>query len=73
MQVVGADGSNLGAMGSLNCHIKIGDVDVQEFIICKHLRRNIILGTDFTKVNLAGVSWTREGTRGYYQSRVHPK
>ena len=64
MQVVGADGSDLGAIGELTCKIEIGDTTVQQsFIVCKHLRRNVILGTDFTKKNYAGVSWTREGTR----------
>ena len=64
MQVVGADGSDLGAVGTINCKIRIGDVETEQtFIICKHLRRNLILGTDFTKSNQAGVSWTRHGTR----------
>ena len=64
MQVVGADGSDLGAVGEITCHIEIGDTTIQQtFIVCKHLRRNIILGTDFTKKNYVGVSWTREGTR----------
>ena len=61
MQVVGADGSNLG---TLRCKITIGDIEMdQTFILCPHLRRNVILGTDFTKENQAGVSWTRQGTR----------
>ena len=64
MQVIGADGSDLGAVGTLNCKISLGDIEVhQTFIACKHLRRNIILGTDFAKENQAGVSWTRQGTR----------
>ena len=33
------------------------------FIVCRHLRRNIILGTDFAKANQAVVSWMRQGTR----------
>ena len=64
MQVVGADGSDLGAVGTINYKIRIGDVETEQtFIICKHLRRNLILGTDFAKSNQAGVSWTRHGTR----------
>ena len=48
MQVVGADGSNLGAVGTLQCKITIGDIEVEQtFIVCQHLRRNVILGTDF--------------------------
>ena len=64
MQVVGADGSDLGAVGTLSCKIAVGDIELdQTFIVCQHLRRNVILGTDFAKVNQAGVSWTRQGTR----------
>ena len=63
-QVVGADGSDLGAVGTLQCKITIGDIEVEQaFIVCRHLRRNVILGTDFAKQNQAGVSWTRQGTR----------
>ena len=59
MQVVGADGSDLGAIGEIRCSIEVGDTIIQQdFIVCKHLRRNIILGTDFTKQNYIGVSWT---------------
>ena len=64
MQVVGADGSDLGAVGTLSCKITVGDIELdQTFIVCQHLRRNVILGMDFAKVNQAGVSWTRQGTR----------
>ena len=64
MQVVGADSSDLGAVVTLSCKIILIDIEVdQTFIVCKHLRRNIILGTDFAKENQAGVSWTRQGTR----------
>ena len=64
MQRVGADGSNLGAVGMIECKIMIGDVEIEQtFIVCHHLRRNVILGTDFTKNNQAGVSWTRQETR----------
>ena len=59
-----SDGSDLGAVGTLNCKVSLGDIEVdQTFIICKHLRRNIILGTDFAKKNQAGISWTSQGTR----------
>ena len=64
MQVVGADGSDLGALGTLTCKITIGDMEIEQtFIVCRHLQQNIILGTDFAKENQAGVSWTRQGTR----------
>ena len=64
MQVVGTDGSDLGAVGTISCKISLGDIEVEQaFIVCRHLRRNVILGTDFAKTNQAGVSWTRHGTR----------
>ena len=64
MQVVGVDGSDLGAVGTLQCKITIGDIEVEQtFIVCRHLRRNMILGTDFAKENQAGVSWTKQGTK----------
>ena len=61
---MGADGSDLGAVGTISCKISLGDIEVEQaFIVCRHLRRNVILGTDFAKTNQAGVSWTRHGTR----------
>ena len=50
IQVVGDDGSDLGAVGTIECKITIGDVEVEQtFIVCRHLRRNVILGTDLPK------------------------
>ena len=38
-QVVGADGSDLGALGTLTCKITIGDMEIEQtFIVCQHLR-----------------------------------
>ena len=62
--VMGADGSDLGAMGTMKYILILGNKKIeQEFIICKHLKRNVILGVDFAKRNCASVSWTTEGTR----------
>ena len=48
----------------MQCKVIIGDIEVEQtFIVCQHLRRNVILGTDFAKQNQAGVSRTRQGTR----------
>ena len=39
MQVVGADSSDLEAVGTLQCKITIGDIEVEQtFIVCWHLR-----------------------------------
>ena len=35
----------------------------QEFIICRELQRNIILGVDFAKQNCTGVQWTTNKTQ----------
>ena len=35
MQVVGADSSDLGAVGTIECKIMIGDIEVEQaFIVC---------------------------------------
>ena len=35
----------------------------QDFIVCSYLKRNLILGRDFARLNCAGIEWTKEGTR----------
>ena len=50
LRVMGADGGDLGSMGTVELTLSIGANKVaQEFIVCRELRRNIILGVDFTK------------------------
>ena len=49
-KVMGADGGDLGSMGTVELTLSIGANKVaQEFIVCRELRRNIILGVDFAK------------------------
>ena len=63
-QVLAADGSDLGSIGSVKLKLTLGNQGVaQEFIVCRQLRRNIILGVDFGKRNCAGVQWTTKHTR----------
>ena len=63
-KVMGADGSDLGSMGTVKLMLSIGVNKVaEEFIICRELRRNIILGVDFAKRNCAGIQWTTNKTR----------
>ena len=58
-KVIGADGGDLGSMGTVQLTIGIGSSKVtQNFIVCRELRRNIILGVDFAKCNCAGIQWT---------------
>ena len=63
-KVMGADGGDLGSMGTVELMLSIGANKVaQEFIVCRELRRNIILGVDFAKRNCAGIQWTTNRTR----------
>ena len=63
-KVMGADGSDLGSMGTVKLTLSIGvNKAAQEFIVCRELRRNIILGVDFAKRNCAGIQWTTNRTR----------
>ena len=63
-KVIGADGGDLGSMGTVQLTLRIGSSKVtQDFIVCRELRRNIILGVDFAKRNCAGIQWTTNRTR----------
>ena len=62
-KVMGADGSDLGSMGTVELTLSIGANKVtQDFIVCRELRKNIILGVDFAKRNCAGIQWTTKRT-----------
>ena len=51
-------------MGTVQLTLSIGTSKVtQDFIVCRELRRNIILGMDFAKRNCAGIQWTMNRTR----------
>ena len=63
-KVIGADGGDLGSMGTVQLTLGIGSSKMtQNFIMCRELRRNIILGVDFAKLNCAGIQWTTNRTR----------
>ena len=63
-KVIGVNGSDLGSMGSVELTLNLGANKVkQNFIICRELRRNIILDVDFAKWNCAGIQWTTSRTR----------
>ena len=63
LHVVGASGESSGARGRTKCKINInGRTFYQTFIVCKHLKRPIILGRDFSIQNCIGISWTKANT-----------
>ena len=62
-QVVGAEGTSLGAIGRIECELKIGkETCKQKFLVCQNLRRHLILGVDFAKMYAAGVHWTKHNS-----------
>ena len=64
--VVGASGESLGTRGRTKCEVNInGRVFYQTFIVCKHLKRPIILGNS---QNCIGISWTKMNTRQLTQN-----
>ena len=63
-RVFTADGSDLGSMGIVQLLLKLGDKEVvQDFVVCRQLKRDVILGADFGKQNCAGIEWTTRRTR----------
>ena len=64
-----ASGGDMGALGQVTCTFMINDQPfTQSFIVCRHMQRPVILGTDFTSTNFVGVIWTCEGTRKMIRS-----
>ena len=62
--VKSSTGENMAALGQETFIFKINDTPfTQSFIVCRHMTRHMILGTDFTAVNFMDVIWTREGTQ----------
>ena len=51
-------------MGIVQLMLKLGDKEVfQDFVVCRQLKRDVILGADFGKQNCARVEWTTKRTR----------
>ena len=67
--VKNASGEDMGALGQVTCTFTINDQPfTQSFIVCRHMQRPVILGTDFTSTNFIGIIWTCEGTRKMIRS-----
>ena len=67
--VKNASGEDMGTLGQITCTFTINNQPfTQSFIVCRHMQRPIILGTDFTLTNFIGIIWTREGTRKMIRS-----
>ena len=69
--VKSSTGEDMEALGQVTFTLKINDPPfTQSFIVCRHMTRHMILGTDFTAMNFVGVIWTREGTWKLMHSNV---
>ena len=67
--VKNTSGEDMGTLGQVTCTFTINSQPfTQSFIVCRHMTRPIILGTDFTSTNFVGIIWTREGTRKMIRS-----
>ena len=67
--VVGASGESLGTRGRTKCEVNINSrIFYQTFIVCKHLKRPMILSRDFSIQNCIGISWTKANTHQLTQN-----
>ena len=55
-KISGANGSSLGPLGTTICTLEF-PMKFQQFIVCKHLLRPIILGLDFPHNYMIGTDW----------------
>ena len=64
--VKSSTGEDMGALGQVTFTIKIMDTPfIQSFIVCRHMARYMILGTEFTATNLVGGIWARVGMQKF--------
>ena len=56
-RVNGTDGNSLGHPGTANCTLEFPKKFHQQFLICEHLLRPIILGLDFSHNYQIGIDW----------------
>ena len=56
-RVNGTDGNSLGLLVLANCTLEFPKKIQQQFIICEHLLRLIILGLDFSHNYQIGIDW----------------
>ena len=62
MTVRSATGSSLAPLGVVNYKVQLGDVSFEnDFIVCKHLMRPLILGKDFIYKHSLKVSYDDKG------------
>ena len=78
-RVNGTDGNSLGPLGTANHTLEFSKMFQQQFIICEHLLRPIILGLDFSHNCLIGIDWFSANQLHLYQGlqsivilAVHP-
>ena len=62
IRVTSATGAPIEVMGITKCPITLGSEQYSHnFMICKNIRRPMILGIDFLRKYRIGTNWTKEG------------
>ena len=56
-KVKGGDGNSLSLLGTTICTLEFPGKFQQQFIVCEHLFRHIILGLDFSPNYQIGIDW----------------
>ena len=63
LQVRSATGNDLQALGTTSCIFSLGDKQYKfDFVVCKKLRRPMILGLDFLRTYRIGTGWSPQGS-----------
>ena len=57
-----ATGTPIKVMGIIKCPVTLGNEQYDHtFMVCKNIRRSMILGIDFLRKYRIGTNWTKEG------------
>ena len=62
IKVTSATGSHIKVLGTTKCPVTLGNESyTHTFMVCKNIRRPMILGLDFLRKFRIGTNWTEEG------------
>ena len=62
MNVSTASGENIGVKGMVRCSFRIGTtIFTQRFVVCKGIKRPLILGLNFLRKHQVGTTWSLDG------------
>ena len=62
VKVTSATGTPIKVLGVIKCPVILGNEQyTHTFMVCRNIRRSIILGIDFLRKYRIGTNWTEEG------------